>query len=122
MNLPCPFESSFPLQENNIFNSFIIYILENYISENDLEKDSTYHSASSQEESELESENEETVKSNLAPKKRSLPSKKILKKHKLLKPTVTVISKTVKTLVEDVFEKIDRDNPVKKIEVNIQFE
>lgn len=117
MNLPSPFEESFLLQENDIFNSFIIYILENYISENDLEKKS-----SSEEESELESENEESSKTNSSlPKKRLLPTKKLLKKRKLLEPKITVIPKTNKPHIEDVFEKIERENLTKKIEVILKF-
>lgn len=115
MNLPCPFEASYLLQDNDIFNSFIIYILENSAYEG---KEEEMKSESSDEESELESDEE--VKKSSLPVKRNLPQKKTIKR-KLLKSVPSVIPKTTKiSTVEEVFETVERETPVKKIKVRFK--
>lgn len=124
MNLPCPFEDSFPLQQNEVFNLFILYILQNSVYEDELaEKEQ-----SSEEGSELESsENEDnrTVLSKL-PRKRPASCKKTLRKKIFKAKTVSTklefSTKSVpKTSVDEVFEKVDFE-PTKKIEVKIPSE
>lgn len=121
MNLPSPFESHFSLRENDVFNSFLTYIFENMRSQNDAGKTEEDTDSSSEEESELESENEDkSVKysRNTAPfKRKSLSVDKFVKKKRLLMSTIPASSKTNKTLIEDVFEQVERDNATKKIEV-----
>lgn len=115
MNLPCPFESSYPLEDNDIFNSFIIYILENSVYEG---KEEEVKSESSGEESELESDEE--VKKSSLPVKRNLPQKKHVKR-KLHKSVPSIVPKTTKiSTVEEVFERVDREAPVKKIKVRFK--
>ncbi|XKL63464.1 hypothetical protein PGB90_005828 [Kerria lacca] len=120
MNLPCPFEPEFPLQENEIFNSFIIYILENSVYEGK-ENEKTSVLSSSENDTELESDEDEKIK--VLPKKRKLLEKKSIKKRKLFKPMTSITTKSSKiSSVDEVFEKIEREIPTKKIEVKIPSE
>lgn len=112
MNLPSPFEDTFPLENNEIFNAFILYILENSVYEGQKEKENQ----SSDEGSELESDSEEMKSRSTIPQKRSLPQKKQMKRKKLFKPILTTATK-VKTSLQDVFDQVERD-PRKKIEVS----
>ncbi|KAL6957680.1 hypothetical protein U1Q18_051848, partial [Sarracenia purpurea var. burkii] len=93
-------------------------------SQNDAGKTEEDTDSSSEEESELESENEDkSVKysRNTAPfKRKSLSVDKFVKKKRLLMSTIPASSKTNKTLIEDVFEQVERDNATKKIEVKIK--
>lgn len=116
MNLPSPFEDTFPLENNEIFNAFILYILENSVYEGQKEKENQ----SSDEGSELESDSEEMKSRSTIPQKRSLPQKKQMKRKKLFKPILTTATK-VKTSLQDVFDQVERD-PRKKIEVRIPSE
>lgn len=112
MNLPCPFESAYSWEDNEIFNSFIIFILQNSVYEG---KEEEPKSESSGEESELESDEE--VKKSFLPVKRKLPQKKHVKR-KLLKSVPSVVPKTTKvSTVEEMFERVERETPVKKIKV-----
>lgn len=113
MNLPSPFETSFHLQQNEIFSSFILYILENTVYECQQEKEIQ---KSSDEDSELDSDSASSKIGPIAPQKRSLPSKKLFKRRKLFKPAAAVTSKNKTTILKEVFDQVKRD-PVRKIEV-----
>ncbi|XP_065211882.1 RNA-binding region-containing protein 3-like [Planococcus citri] len=128
MNLPSPFESTFVLNENDVFNSFLSYILENVEKE---EKDETRAPLSADEDSEKESElesdddgdeNTACYSSTAFPRKRASSLRLISKSAKtarLHKSTITVPSKNKNVPIEQVFEKFEGDTGVKKIRVNI---
>ncbi len=120
MNLPCPFDPAFPLQENDVFNSFIIFILENSVYEGKQEQN--HPSSSSENDTELESDSEAT-KSTIIPERKLLSQKKPIKRKKLLIPAGPIPSKTSKVTasIDEVFEKVDREVPAKKIEVTTQL-
>lgn len=118
MNLPCPFVEPFPI-ETDLFHNKSNDSVQN---EESLQN-SECVKLSSEEESELESEGDETDQLvNLIPSKRNLPEKKRqTKRPKFIKPISNKPSSLNKSLLktEEVFEVTEKEPSVRKIEVKI---
>lgn len=118
MNLPCPFESDYPLEDNELFDQFLLFIYEKTKLKLQLNE------SSSEFESELESDDESTNKLNASVTKRKrlrqrrgMTGLKILKLMK--KSSALMTNKSSSVQLEDVFEKVGQDVSQKKIELNV---
>ncbi|XP_075224167.1 RNA-binding region-containing protein 3-like isoform X2 [Lycorma delicatula] len=123
MNLPCPFTNQFPIKTNMFDN--IIGKRADCISESEGNlAENVKTSRLSDEESELESENDEnfTIINEIIPSKRALPDKKRkVKRPKFIKPITTIPTQASKNSLktEEVFEVSEKEPQMRKIEVKI---
>lgn len=118
MNLPSPFENIFPESDVSVNLSHLFGIEENKNSPIREVRDEDVDI--SEDESEIESDQENKVEKELVPLKRHLSqNNKIIKRPKFCKPMTTSLTVKQGPKPEEIFEKIDREIPHRKIELKL---